>query len=94
MHLLLPQARSIIKNTQIILGIEFILATQGIDLRPPHLDNRRLGVGSQAAYDAVREIVPMTREDIYQSEQMVNAQAMVVLGSVLERVEEVVGGVR
>ncbi|KEP72731.1 histidine ammonia-lyase, partial [Microbacterium sp. SUBG005] len=88
------KARSIIKNTQIILGIEFILATQGIDLGAPHLDNRRLGVGSQAAYDAVREIVPMTREDIYQSEQMVNAQAMVVLGSVLERVEEVVGGVR
>ena len=88
------KARSIIKNTQIIVGIEFILATQGIDLGAPHLDGRRLGVGSQAAYDAVREIVPMTREDIYQSEQMVNAQAMVVLGSVLDRVEEVVGGVR
>ncbi|AZZ53286.1 MULTISPECIES: HAL/PAL/TAL family ammonia-lyase [Rathayibacter] len=88
------KARSIIKNTQVILGVEFILATQGIDLAAPHLDGRALGEGSAAAYEAVRSIVPMTREDIYQSEQMMNAQAMVVLGTVLSAVESRIGVVR
>ena len=42
----------------------------------------------------MRSIVPMTREDVYQSEQMVNAQAMVVLGTVLTAVEARIGAVR
>ncbi|PPG51550.1 MULTISPECIES: histidine ammonia-lyase [unclassified Rathayibacter] len=88
------KARSIIHNTQVILGVEFILATQGIDLASPHLEDRALGEGSTAAYEAVRSIVPMTREDIYQSEQMINAQAMVVLGTVLTAVEARIGAVR
>lgn len=88
------KARNVIKNTQVILGVEFILAAQGIDLSAPHLGGRRPGLGSSAAYEAVRSVVPMTREDIYQSEQMYNAQAMVADATVLQAVEAVVGAVQ
>src|SRR5690606_21526725 len=71
------KARQVIKNTQIIVGVEFILSTQGIDLSAPHLGGAQLGTGTQVAYDRIRETIPMTREDVYQSEFMHKAQELV-----------------
>jgi len=87
------KARSVVKNTQIILGVEFMLATQGIDLASPHLDDMKLGAGTQAAYDAFRKVVAMTREDVYQNEQMENARQFVVGASVLDSVAAATGDV-
>ncbi|WP_328296170.1 histidine ammonia-lyase [Kineococcus sp. NBC_00420] len=88
------KARSVVKNTQVILGVEFMLATQGIDLASPHLSGTdALGAGTQAAYDAFRAIVPMTREDVYQNEQMVKAQQFVAGASVLDAVAAATGEV-
>ncbi|MBT0773509.1 histidine ammonia-lyase [Kineosporia sp. J2-2] len=84
------KARQVVRNTQIILGVEFMLATQGIDLAAPHLgDEAGLGQGTQAAYDAFRAIVPMTREDVYQNEQMARAQQFVADATVIDAVGEV-----
>lgn len=83
--------RQVIKNTQIIVGVEFILSTQGIDLSAPHLGEAVLGKGTAAAYKAVRQVIPMTKEDVYQSEHMFKAQEIVANAFVTEAVEGTIG---
>lgn len=85
------KARQVLANTEVILGVEFILATQGIDLSAPHLGDCTLGAGAQAAYDRIRVTIPMTREDVYQSEWMLQAQMLVSSGAVPAAVEERIG---
>lgn len=88
------KARQVIKNVQAILGVEFILATQGIDLGTPHLGEFSLGAGTQAAYDRVRAVIPQTKEDVYQSEWMYAAQELVAAGAIPQAVEERIGALR
>jgi histidine ammonia-lyase len=51
--------REISKNVQAILAVEILCAAQAIDLRSP----KRLGRGTQAAYEKVREVVPFLEVD-------------------------------
>lgn len=88
------KARQVIANVQAILGVEFILSTQAIDLGARTLNGFRLGEGTKAAYDAIRSTVPQTKEDIYQSEWMYAAQKLVAAGTVVEAVEEQIGALR
>lgn len=88
------KARQVIANVEAILGVEFILATQGIDLSAPQLEGYALGRGTRAAYDRIRETIPMTREDVYQSEWMYAAQALVAAGDTVSAVENEIGSLR
>lgn len=88
------KARQVIRNTQAILGIELILAAQGIDLSSSHLPGTAMGAGTKAAYDRVRQEIPTTLEDVYQSEYMYKAQELVAAGAVVHGVERVIGGLR
>ncbi|MFT4212866.1 MAG: histidine ammonia-lyase [Microbacterium sp.] len=88
------KARQVIANVQAILGVEFILAAQGIDLAAPHLAGFALGEGTKAAYDRVRETIPQTKEDVYQSEWMYAAQALVKSGTVPAAVATAIGALR
>jgi histidine ammonia-lyase len=88
------KARQVLRNTQAILGVELILASQAIDLSAPWLDDPVLGVGTTAALAAVRRDIPMTREDAYQSEHMATAQALVANGEVASDVGRAIGGLR
>ena len=88
------KARQVIANVEAILGVEFILATQGIDLSGDHLTGFRLGEGAAAAYRRIRQVIPRTYEDVYQSEWMYAAQELVASGAVPAAVEETIGALR
>jgi histidine ammonia-lyase len=53
------KATKILQNTQYIIAIELLCATQAIDLRGPE----KLGKGTKAIYKKVRKITPMIKED-------------------------------
>ena len=74
--------RSVVANTWFILGIEFILAAQGIDLSAPQLSNAALAPESRRAYDLVRSAVPVTAEDHFQSPDMYAAAELVRTGRI------------
>ena len=49
----------ILENTEYIVAIELLCATQAIDFRGP----RKLGKGTKKAYKTIRKVVPMLKED-------------------------------
>jgi histidine ammonia-lyase len=51
--------KEIQRNLTGVLAIEMLSAAQAFDLRKPH----RPGIGTGAAYDAIREVVPFMKED-------------------------------
>jgi histidine ammonia-lyase len=88
------KARQAVRNTQAILGVELILASQAVDLSAPWLEDSALGAGTAAAMARVRRDIPVTHEDTYQSAHMVAAQDLVAGGEVVAAVEQVAGGLR
>lgn len=54
-------AREILDNTRTVIAIELLGAAQAVHLRPDGPD--RLGEGTRAVYEAVRELVPPVVED-------------------------------
>ncbi len=59
-------AREILSNVQHIIAIEYLCATQGIDIRRFSKDVK-LGQGSQIAYDSIRKAIPRYTADQPQS---------------------------
>jgi histidine ammonia-lyase len=58
------KVRQVIDNVGYILAIELMTAAQGIDFRKNEVEQRtRLGKGTQAAYDRIREDVPFLEQD-------------------------------
>lgn len=53
------KARAILKNVQTIIAIELIIAAQALEFRDPS----RAGLGTIEAHRAVREHIPMLKED-------------------------------
>ena len=49
----------ILRNTEYIIAIELLCASQAVEFRNPN----KLGKGTLAAYDKVREVIPIVRED-------------------------------
>jgi histidine ammonia-lyase len=63
-------------NLAAILGIELLVASQGIDLRLPHLTSRPLA----AVIAALREQVPALGADRYMADDLAKAKALVEAG--------------
>jgi histidine ammonia-lyase len=63
-------------NLAAILGIELLVASQGIDLRLPHLTSRPLA----AVIAAMREQVPALGADRYMADDLAKAKALVEAG--------------
>jgi histidine ammonia-lyase len=60
------KAREIIQNVETVLGIEFLCAAQGIDLRRKDFSiPEDLGEGTRHVYNAIREGIPPLVEDRY-----------------------------
>jgi histidine ammonia-lyase len=60
------KAREIIKNVEVVLGIEFLCAAQGIDLRRKDFSiPEDLGEGTRHVYNTIRERIPPLVEDRY-----------------------------
>ena len=60
------KATQILENTEYIVAIELLCAAQAIDLREP----RKLGKGTTTAYQTIRKVVPMLKEDRVLSEDI------------------------
>ena len=82
------QAKEILDNVRLILAIELMSATQGIDFLAPSLPGKGTGV----AYTYLRSIVPHLEKDRLLSPDIEAIHRAILDGTLVGRVEEVVGG--
>ena len=81
------KAAEILKNAQAVLGIEWLAATQAVDLRGKQL----LGKGTKEAYDLIRGQVAYLEEDrVFYKDQKIAAD-LIASGELLSQVEKSVG---
>ncbi len=86
------KASTVIANVQYIVGVEMLLASQGITMTAAHLESFVLGKGIQAAYDEVRKQIPACLEgDRWYHRDIEVARSFVLTGSVRNAVESVLG---
>jgi len=85
------KARTIVEHTWRVLGIELLCAAQGIDLRE---GEKKLGIGSMAAWEHVRSHVCMMKKDIAIYHDMDKIYDAICHGGLLQLVEEAVGDLR
>ena len=78
----------ILENVRHIIAIELMTAAQAIDLRPDGPE--RLGRGTAAAYDAVRETVSFLDSDRQTTEDIQELNALIMSGNVLESVDDAI----
>ncbi len=91
------KASQVLRNAQTVIGIEMMVAAQGIDFARIHPDTgRRMipGKGVDAAYRAVRTAVPHLENDRILSEDIAAATHLLRQGAVLRGVERAVGPLR
>lgn len=80
----------IVDNVRHILAIELLTAAQAIDLRSSGPD--KLGAGTKAAYQAIRERAAMLERDRELSPDIEALAQMIAEESILEQVEEAIEG--
>jgi histidine ammonia-lyase len=86
------KAATVVANTRYIVGVEMLLAAQGLTMTEPLLKDFRLGAGTQAAYDAIRQRIPACLEgDRWFHDDIATAHGFVVEGSVRAAVERKLG---
>ncbi|UPV76211.1 histidine ammonia-lyase [Halorussus limi] len=81
-------ARAAVKNAITVVGIELLCGAQAAEFVREDLDH---GVGTGAAYEAVREVVPPLVEDRPLHEDIERADALVASGLLAKRVEAALG---
>lgn len=84
------KARQIINHSFHVIAIEWICAAQGAELREGEV-RERLGKGSLAAYDYLREEVAFCHDDIAFAYDMNKAYDMAASGELVKRVEDAIG---
>lgn len=84
------KARDIVDNLSRVIAIELVAAAQGIDLQVKDKD-KKLGVGTQIAYDMIRSIVPKLEEDRILHRDFDAVLELVKDGSIVRAVEEGIG---
>ena len=80
-------AAQVVQNTAQVLAIELISATAGLDCGEP----LRPGRGVEAAYEAIREVVPPLTADRYLAPDLRATERLVSSGGLIRRVEAVCG---
>ncbi|MDF2676829.1 MAG: histidine ammonia-lyase, partial [Bacillota bacterium] len=84
------KAATIIEHVKSVLGIELICAAQAVDFK----DKEKLGKGTKAAYDTLREKVTFMENDRVIYLDMDEAKKLVGEGIVLANVEKEIGTLR
>ncbi len=79
----------ILDNTRTVLAIELLGAAQAVYLRPEGPE--RLGAGTRAVYEAVRECVPPVIEDRSMAEDVVRLEAAIDSGTLERAAAEALG---
>jgi histidine ammonia-lyase len=82
---IVQKTRKIVDNMYYILGIEAMHAAQAVDLR----SDIRIGKGTKAAYESIREAVPFYDKDRNLSVDIKNAYKVLQSGKLLRNVRKV-----
>jgi histidine ammonia-lyase len=86
------KAATVVANTQYIVGVEMLLAAQGLTMTESLLPGFVLGHGTQAAYDEVRRQIPACLDgDRWFHNDIAAAHSFVASGSVRTAVENKIG---
>ena len=86
------KAATVIANTQYIVGVEMLLAAQGLTMTESLLPGVVLGQGTQAAYDEVRRQIPACLDgDRWLHDDIAVARSFVTSGAVRAAVEQKIG---
>lgn len=86
------KAATVVANTQYIVGVELLLAAQGLTMTEALLPGAVLGKGTQAAYDEIRRQIPACLDgDRWFHNDIAVAQSFVTTGSVRAAVEKAIG---
>jgi len=86
------KAATVVANTQYIVGVEMLLAAQGLTMTESLLPGFVLGQGTKAAYDEVRRQIPACLEgDRWFHNDIAVAHSFVTTGSVRAAVEKKIG---
>ena len=83
------QAELIMTHVETIVAIELLSAAQGIDFRRSYGEGKQ-GIGTQAAYDLIREQVPFIAEDCYMAPLIEKVRQLVHDGEIKQVVEAAV----
>jgi histidine ammonia-lyase len=78
------KADQIVENTRYVLAIELLSAAQALDLR----DRPSLGVGTRAAFEAVRGVVPFMAVDQYMAPAIDAVYQLVASGRLLAALKD------
>ena len=81
-------ARAITANTSRILALEVMMAAQALDFRLRDDPHARMGSGTRAAYDLVREQVPFFRKDDFFQPHITAVEELVRSGKLAEIVRD------
>lgn len=84
------KARAILENAERVIAIELLCAAQGREFAK----GLRAGKGAEAAYKAVRKLVPALHEDRFLAPDIEKIRKAVVSGEILAAVESAVGELR
>ncbi len=82
------KAGEILKNARKVIAMEILSACQGIDLKKV---NKNLGLGTEKAYTAVREIVSYYDKDRVMNIDINTVETLIEKNSIVENVEKVIG---
>ncbi|NBI05269.1 histidine ammonia-lyase [Senegalia massiliensis] len=82
-------ARDILNNSRKVIAMEMLAACQAIDLR----GNAGLGVGSEIAYNIIREEIPTLTEDRIMHEDIEKTERVLKSEKIISKVEEKIGRV-
>ncbi len=82
------KARTILENVETILAIELLCAAQGREFDKKF----KAGRGAQAAYHAVRKLVPALHEDRFLAPDIEKVKRAIVSGEIVKQVEAELGG--
>lgn len=86
------KAATVVANTQYIIGVEMLLAAQGVTMTESLLPDFVLGQGTQAAYDEIRRRIPACLDgDRWFHNDIQTALSFVTTGSVRAAVESKIG---
>jgi histidine ammonia-lyase len=87
------QTWQILDNLERILALELMAAAQGIDLRRESLgDGARLGRGTRAAYNCVRDRVPFLENDDVMYVHIEAVRGLIAEGTLVESIEAALEG--
>lgn len=81
------KANTIMQHLRRVLAMELMCACQGVDMR----GDKGMGIGTKAAYDAVRAVCPTLDEDRPLYEDINTCEELLANGKLVEAVEKVAG---